>query len=68
MKLPKLHLLTTTPEQDNAKTAQLKEAFMTDEELAQRMKMRDAQMHADLCFDRETEARTYPSTPNPHDD
>ncbi len=33
---------------------------MRDERLAQAMKVRDRRMHADLYFDREVEARSYP--------
>lgn len=43
-------------------------ALMTDDELAESMRKRDAQMHADLCYDRETEARSFNRWDNPHDE
>lgn len=42
--------------------------LMSNEELAERMRRRDAQMHADLCYERQTEARTLALKTNPHDE
>lgn len=40
---------------------------MSDQRLAESMQVRDNQMHADLCYDRGSESRSYPTKPNHHD-